>query len=93
VRILDTELAPWRMICALRMRGQSGAGALGTGWFIGPRTVLTAGHCVYSTSFFDGWASSIEVIPGLVGGGSDPSLRRYGSVTSSRLTSVKHIRD
>src|SRR5918912_3129628 len=64
VRILDTELAPWRMICALRMRGPTGAGAIGTGWFIGPRTVLTAGHCVFSNHFFGGWASSIEVIPG-----------------------------
>jgi hypothetical protein len=37
VRILDTELPPWRMMCALRMRGPGGAGAIGTGWFIGPR--------------------------------------------------------
>jgi V8-like Glu-specific endopeptidase len=50
VRILDTNLAPRRMICALRMRGPSGAGAIGTGWFIGPKTVLTAGHRVFSTA-------------------------------------------
>ena len=70
VRILDTELPPWRMICALRMRGPSGAGAIGTGWFIGPRTVLTPGHCVFSRMFFGGWASTIEVIPGLNGQGA-----------------------
>jgi glutamyl endopeptidase len=88
VRILDTDLPPWRMICALRMRGPSGATAIGTGWFIGPKTVLTAGHCVFSNYFFGGWASSIEVIPGLVGPGEDANLRPYGSVTSQRLTSV-----
>jgi glutamyl endopeptidase len=88
VRIVDTDLLPWRMIAALRMRGPSGAGAIGTGWFIGPKTVLTAGHCVYSTHFFGGWATSIEVIPGLRGAGDGPDLRPYGSVTSSRLSSV-----
>src|ERR1700758_209107 len=41
VRIVDTDLAPWRMICALRMRGETGPGAIGTGWFIGPKTLLT----------------------------------------------------
>jgi glutamyl endopeptidase len=88
VRILETELPPWRMICALRMRGPAGAGAIGTGWFIGPRTVATAGHCVFSTQFFGGWATSIEVIPGLLGAGSDDETRPYGSITSDQLSSV-----
>jgi V8-like Glu-specific endopeptidase len=83
VRVLDTELAPWRMICALRMRGQSGAGAIGTGWFVGPRTLLTAGHCVYSTQFFGGWASSIEVSPGRSG-----AAFPYRTVRSTRFSSV-----
>jgi glutamyl endopeptidase len=63
VRILDTDLAPWRMVCALQMRGPSGS-AIGTGWFVGPKTLLTAGHCVHSTMFFGGWATEIEVSPG-----------------------------
>jgi V8-like Glu-specific endopeptidase len=88
VRILDTDLPPWRMICALRMRGPTGAGAIGTGWFIGPRTVLTAGHCVFSNHFFGGWASTIEVIPGLLGAGAGDSVRPYGSVTSESFTSL-----
>jgi len=86
VRILDTELAPWRMICALRLQGPSGAGAIGTGWFIGPKTVVTAGHCVFHTPSFGGWASSIEVIPGL--NGTDSSARPYGSITSSHFSSI-----
>lgn len=83
VRVLDTELAPWRMICALRMRGRSGAGAIGTGWFVGPRTLLTAGHCVYSTQFFGGWASSIEISPGR-NGAEFP----FRTVQSTRFSSV-----
>src|SRR5918999_1798573 len=88
VRILDTDLPPWRMICALRMRGPTGAGAIGTGWFIGPRTVLTAGHCVFSNHFFGGWAASIDVIPGLVGPGAQDDMRPYGSLSSRRFSSV-----
>lgn len=86
VRIIDTDLHPWRMICALRMYAPSGAAAIGTGWFVGPRTVVTAGHCVFSNSFFGGWVGTIEVIPGLNGTGSN--ARPYGSVTSSRVSSV-----
>lgn len=88
VRILDTDLAPWRIICALRMRGPSGAGAIGTGWFIGPKTVLTAGHCVFSNYFFGGWASTIEVIPGLNGLGATADARPYGSMASERFSSI-----
>lgn len=87
-RILDTHLSPWNMICALRMRGPSGGGAIGTGWLIGPRTVLTAGHCVYSSTFFGGWAARVEVIPGMNGGGGGPLARPFGSVVSERLSSV-----
>jgi glutamyl endopeptidase len=83
MRILDTDLAPWRMICALRMRGANGAGAIGTGWLVGPKTVITAGHCVFSSFFFDGWASAIEVSPGR-NGDSFP----YETTTSTRFSSV-----
>ncbi|NCA71359.1 MAG: serine protease [Sphingobacteriia bacterium] len=83
IRILDTDLFPWRMICALRMRGASGAGAIGTGWLVGPKTVITAGHCVYSNHFFGGWASSLDVSAGR--NGSDFP---FGTVVSRRFSSV-----
>ena len=54
MRILDTDLAPRRMVCALYMSGTSGSGALGTGWFIGPKTIITAGHFVCDTRLFGG---------------------------------------
>jgi V8-like Glu-specific endopeptidase len=82
VRILDTDLAPWRMVCALRLRGRSGA-AMGTGWFVGPKTLLTAGHCVYSTQFFGGWAMEIEVSPGRNG-----SEFPFKTVRSRRFSAV-----
>ena len=59
-RILDTDLLPWRMICALEIRGQSGGGMIGTGWLAGPNTIITAGHCVFHDQI-GGWAREIEV--------------------------------
>lgn len=83
VRILETDLPPWRMICALRMRGQTGGAAIGTGWFVSPRTIITAGHCVYSEHFFSGWADTVEVTPGRNG-----DQAPFGTFTSSRLSTV-----
>ena len=86
IRVPDTDLYPWRMICALQIRGPGGTGAIGTGWFIGPRTVVTAGHCVYSHTFFGGWADSVEVIPGLNRLPSGRLVRPFGSTTSRRMS-------
>ncbi|BEL06972.1 hypothetical protein Q0Z83_051630 [Actinoplanes sichuanensis] len=88
VRILDTDLTPWRMICSLQMRGPTGSGAIGTGWFVGPRTVLTAGHCVFSDFFFGGWASTIDVIPGRNGFGPPAESEPFGRVTSTGFSTV-----
>jgi hypothetical protein len=43
VRILDADLAPWQMICALRMGGPGSVDTIGTGWSVGPKTVLNCG--------------------------------------------------
>jgi V8-like Glu-specific endopeptidase len=63
-QILETELTPWRMICALEIESQSGGAFVGTGWFAGPRTVITAGHCVFDPIELGGWAKKITVVPG-----------------------------
>lgn len=63
VRISQTALLPWRMICALRITGSNGVRAVGTGWLIGPRTLVTAGHCVHHPDL-GGWAARIEVSAG-----------------------------
>ena len=62
-QITNTTAIAWRWICQLVLKFRDGTSARGTGWFIGPHTVMTAGHCVYSHSH-GGWAQSIEVIPG-----------------------------
>jgi glutamyl endopeptidase len=56
VDITDSDKYPWRMIAALRLipRPPFTSSFIGTGWFIGPKTLLTAGHCVHSQSDFGG---------------------------------------
>jgi len=74
---------PWRMVAKLLITAGNGASYVGTGWFTSARTVMTAGHCVYSERS-GGWAKSIEVIPGM-----DGRLRPYGSATATTFRSVK----
>lgn len=82
VRINPTTGFPWRAICALRIRSSNGNYYVGTGWLISPRTVITAGHCVYMHND-GGWAESIEVIPAL-----NDTTRPYGSGKSSVFRST-----
>lgn len=81
-RVTSTTTFPWRAIAHLVVTWRNGASGGCTGWFIGPRTVATAGHCVYDHNA-GGWASTIRVYPGR-NGSSTP----YGSTTSYRLFSV-----
>lgn len=65
-RVLNTAVYPMRAIALLRV---SIAGQVygATGWFAGPRTVITAGHVVYThnsaSAANSGWVGAIEVIP------------------------------
>ena len=78
----DTRQSPWRFNCALRIKAKSGRNFVGTGWFIGPNTVATAGHCVFIHDH-GGWAESVEVIPGL-----DGASRPFDSAVGTRFRSV-----
>jgi glutamyl endopeptidase len=80
--ISPTREFPWRAICALRITAQDNTRWIGTGWLVAPRTVITAGHCVYMHAH-GGWAKSIEVIPGL-----NETVRPYGSCTATSFRSV-----
>ena len=82
IRINPTTAYPWRAICALRITAANGQGYIGTGWLVSPRTVLTAGHCVFMHDA-GGWVRSIEVIPGCNG-----SLRPYRSFVGTAFRSV-----
>jgi V8-like Glu-specific endopeptidase len=82
VQIGTDGTLPWRMICQLLITMGNGTRSRGTGWLISPRTVMTAGHCVYSAPN-GGWVKSIEVVPGMSG-----QLRPYGSGISQDFQSV-----
>lgn len=82
VRITDSEDYPWRTICSLRITAGDGSPWVGTGWFIAPRVVITAGHCVYIHNRGK-WVRSIEVIPGRDGG-----TMPYGMQRATRFRSV-----
>jgi glutamyl endopeptidase len=73
---------PWRQICALRIRSKSGQMYVGSGWYIAPKTLATAGHCVYLQDD-GGWAASIEVIPAKFG-----DAQPFGSVRATRFAAV-----
>ena len=68
VRVVDNLLRtnPWRQICALRIRSKTGKQYVGTGWFIAPHVVATAGHCVFLQNE-GGWPDSIDVLPAKAG--------------------------
>jgi V8-like Glu-specific endopeptidase len=82
VRVSPATGVPWRWICELIITMPNGAGFRGTGWFIGPRCVMTAGHCVFSRAN-GGWARRIEVIPGM-----DSASRPFGSAVGTSFRSV-----
>jgi glutamyl endopeptidase len=89
-RILVEETAkyPYRINASLLITAHDGSQWIGTGWFISPRTLITAGHCVYikksGVPNRDGWVKTIQVMPGRNG-----SKLPYGSVTSSHFWTVK----
>jgi V8-like Glu-specific endopeptidase len=60
---------------------------IGTGWFVGPKLLVTAGHCVYiknsGVSGRDGWVKKIVAMPG-----RDGTTLPHGSATSSSFGTV-----
>lgn len=78
---------PWRVHASLLITARDGSQWIGTGWFISPRTLITAGHCVFIKGSpvpnRDGWVTSIQVMPGRNG-----ATLPYGSVTSTSFRSV-----
>jgi V8-like Glu-specific endopeptidase len=81
--IRNTESDPWRRICCLDIEGTGNVRGVGTGWFVGPTTVITAGHCVHHSDL-GGWASKITVYPG-----RDGEEKPLGSASSTRFKSVQ----
>jgi glutamyl endopeptidase len=84
IQITNTADYPWRVHASLLITARDGSRWIGTGWFIGPHTLATAGHVVYIKNSGvpgrDGWVQSIQVMPGRNG-----STLPYGSVLSSNF--------
>jgi len=87
VRINNTGVYPWRVHASLLITARDGSRWIGTGWFIGPHTLMTAGHVVFihnpALPARHGWVRNIQVMPGRNG-----NQLPYGSVTSSNFRSV-----
>ena len=87
VKINNTNVYPWRAHASLLITAADNSQWIGTGWFIGPRTLITAGHVVHikgsGVAGRDGWVKRIQVMPGR-NGASLP----YGSVTATSFRSV-----
>jgi glutamyl endopeptidase len=68
VQIINTKHYPWRVTASLLITAADNSQWIGTGWFISPRTLVTAGHCVFikhsGVPGRDGWVKKIQVIPG-----------------------------
>jgi len=87
VQITTTNVYPWRAHASLLITAADNSQWIGTGWFIGPHTLATAGHVVFikgsGVPGRDGWVKRIQVMPGRNG-----ATLPYGSVTSSNFRSV-----
>ncbi|WP_077490386.1 trypsin-like serine peptidase [Sinomonas mesophila] len=88
VQISPANTYPWRVHASLLITAADNSLWIGTGWFIGPHTLITAGHVVFIKNSGvpgrDGWVKKIQVMPG-----RDGSSLPYGSVTSTSFRSVK----
>ena len=86
--VSQTEQYLWRSIASLRITARDGSQWIGTAWFVSPRTLITAGHCVFingsSNPNRNGWVSSIDVMPGRNG-----FLKPLGTLTAKTFWSVR----
>ena len=87
VQITNTADYPWRVHASLLITAADNSQWIGTGWFIGPHTLMTAGHVVHIKNSGvpgrDGWVKKIQVMPGRNGGALP-----FGSVTSTNFRAV-----
>ncbi len=81
VRVTETAAVPWRCICQLEIEYDRGPVGFGTGFFVGPKTVITAAHVLVDISFgatLVRRAKKVRVVPGRNG-----AMAPYGYVVST----------
>jgi V8-like Glu-specific endopeptidase len=88
VQITETTKLPFRLSASLLITAADNSQWIGTGWFISPRTLVTAGHCVYikhsGVPGRDGFVKKIQVMPGRNG-----STLPYGGISATEFWTVK----
>jgi V8-like Glu-specific endopeptidase len=87
IRITETTRLPWRLNASLLIIAADNSQWIGTGWFISPRTLVTAGHCVYikhsGVQGRDGFVKKIQVLPG-----RDGANVPFGGLTATEFWTV-----
>jgi len=88
VQIINTRQYPWRVIASLLITAADNSQWIGTGWFISPRTLVTAGHCVFIKNSpvpgRNGWVKKIQVMPGRNG-----SELPFGGMSATEFWTVQ----
>jgi len=88
IQIHETKKLPWRLNASLLITAADNSQWIGTGWFISPRTLVTAGHCVFikhsGVQGRDGFVKKIQVMPG-----RNASDVPFGGLTSTEFWTVK----
>jgi V8-like Glu-specific endopeptidase len=83
VQVINTREVPWKRIVQLTITAGNGRKFLGSGALIGPRTIITAGHCVYMSTQ-GGYVREIQCTPGRNG-----DQKPYGTMNASRVWTVR----
>ncbi len=90
----DIRRSPWRKICDLLITANDGSPHTGTAWFISPRTLVTAGHCLFVNnpqSTIHGMVRSIRVMPAR-NGETEASQSLFGWAEVTRQDLLVHPR-
>ncbi|MEL6955186.1 MAG: trypsin-like peptidase domain-containing protein [Pseudomonadota bacterium] len=83
-QVHHTEADPFRMICSLVIRQNGGFTNYGTGFLIGRRTLVTAGHVLYQSATAPA-VESIEIRPGR-SGDLEPFKAQFGDLKGERYS-------
>ena len=81
VQVTNTKVYPYSVIGYLESKNKQGEYMMCTATLIGPRTVLTAAHCVYDHNQEGGFSDDLLFVPGLAGPEDAPfGAYKYDSV-------------